>query len=51
MKTGIATALIALVMPVCVFATTLRLSGDIDLLVLDGKKCPAHYYAVLTASN
>ena len=38
MKTGIATALIALVMPVCVFATTLRLSTDIDLLVLDGKK-------------
>jgi uncharacterized protein YccT (UPF0319 family) len=25
-------------MPVSVFATTLRLSGDIDLLVLDGKK-------------
>ncbi|HDR2752072.1 MULTISPECIES: curli synthesis inhibitor [Enterobacter] len=38
MKTGIASALIALVMPVCVFATTLRLSTDIDLLVLDGKK-------------
>ncbi|ALL16980.1 hypothetical protein UP00_04135 [Enterobacter asburiae] len=38
MKTGIATVLIALVMPVCVFATTLRLSTDIDLLVLDGKK-------------
>lgn len=38
MKTGIATAVIALVMPVCVFATTLRLSTDIDLLVLDGKK-------------
>ena len=31
MKTGFATALIALAMPVCVFATTLRLSGDIDL--------------------
>jgi uncharacterized protein YccT (UPF0319 family) len=41
MKTGIATALIALVMPVCVFATTLRLSTDIDLLVLDGKRSPA----------
>ncbi|HDR2893605.1 TPA: DUF2057 family protein [Enterobacter asburiae] len=38
MKTGIASAVIALVMPVCVFATTLRLSTDIDLLVLDGKK-------------
>ncbi|MCI1898603.1 MAG: DUF2057 family protein [Enterobacter sp.] len=38
MKTGIASALIALVMPVCVYATTLRLSTDIDLLVLDGKK-------------
>jgi uncharacterized protein YccT (UPF0319 family) len=37
MKTGIASAVIALVMPVCVFATTLRLSTDIDLLVLDGK--------------
>lgn len=38
MKTGIASVVIALVMPVCVFATTLRLSTDIDLLVLDGKK-------------
>ncbi|MEH5414244.1 DUF2057 family protein [Enterobacter cloacae] len=38
MKAGLATAVIALVMPVCVFATTLRLSSDIDLLVLDGKK-------------
>ena len=38
MKIGIASAVIALVMPVCVFATTLRLSTDIDLLVLDGKK-------------
>jgi uncharacterized protein YccT (UPF0319 family) len=51
MKTGIASAVIALVMPVCVFATTLRLSTDIDLLVLDGKKSPAHYCAVQTASN
>ena len=38
MKTGIAWAMVALIMPVCVFATTLRLSTDIDLLVLDGKK-------------
>lgn len=38
MKTGLASAVIALIMPVCVFATTLRLSTDIDLLVLDGKK-------------
>lgn len=38
MKTGIASAVVALIMPVCVFATTLRLSTDIDLLVLDGKK-------------
>lgn len=41
MKTGIARAVVALIMPVCVFATTLRLSTDIDLLVLDGKKSPA----------
>lgn len=51
MKAGLATAVIALVMPVCVFATTLRLSSDIDLLVLDGKKSPVRYYAVPTASN
>jgi uncharacterized protein YccT (UPF0319 family) len=51
MKTGIATALIALVMPVCVFATTLRLSTDIDLLVLDGKRSPARYCAVRTVSS
>ena len=38
MKTGILTTLIALCLPVSVFATTLRLSSDIDLLVLDGKK-------------
>lgn len=38
MRTGIATALMVLMMPVCVSATTLRLSTDIDLLVLDGKK-------------
>ncbi|MCG7779861.1 DUF2057 family protein (plasmid) [Pseudomonas marginalis] len=38
MKTGIVSAVLALVMPVCVYATTLRLSTDIDLLVLDGKK-------------
>lgn len=38
MKTGIVTTLIALCLPVSVFATTLRLSTDVDLLVLDGKK-------------
>lgn len=38
MKAGIVTALIALCLPVTVFATSLRLSNDIDLLVLDGKK-------------
>lgn len=38
MKTGIASGVVALIMPVCVFATTLRLSPDVDLLVLDGKK-------------
>lgn len=38
MKTGIAWAMVVLIMPVCVFATTPRLSTDIDLLVLDGKK-------------
>ena len=38
MKTGIVTALIALFLPVTVCATSLRLSNDIDLLVLDGKK-------------
>ncbi|HDC4655985.1 curli synthesis inhibitor [Enterobacter hormaechei] len=38
MKTGIAWAMVVLIMPVCVFATTLRLSTDNDLLVLDGKK-------------
>ncbi|ELX8344188.1 DUF2057 family protein [Enterobacter hormaechei] len=38
MKTGIAWAMVVLIMPVCVFATPLRLSTDIDLLVLDGKK-------------
>ncbi|MWT90490.1 hypothetical protein GP954_36200, partial [Escherichia coli] len=32
------TTLIALCLPVSVFATTLRLSTDVDLLVLDGKK-------------
>ena len=34
MKTGIVTTLIALCLPVSVFATTLRLSTDVDLLVL-----------------
>ncbi|ENT4820725.1 TPA: DUF2057 family protein [Citrobacter farmeri] len=38
MKTGTVTLMIALCLPVTVFATTLRLSTDIDLLVLDGKK-------------
>ena len=38
MRAGIVTALIALCLPVTVFATSLRLSNDIDLLVLDGKK-------------
>ncbi|MGU0017050.1 DUF2057 family protein [Escherichia coli] len=38
MKTGIVTTLIALCLPVSVFATTLRLSTDVNLLVLDGKK-------------
>lgn len=51
MKTGIVSAVIALVMPVCVFATTLRLSTDIDLLVLDGKKSPVHYCAAQRALN
>lgn len=46
MKAGIVTALIALCLPVTVFATSLRLSNDIDLLVLDGKKSPAHYCVV-----
>ena len=38
MKTGILTTLIALCLPVTVFATTLRLSSAVDLLVLDGKE-------------
>ena len=38
MKTGIITMLFVLYLPVTAFATTLRLSNDIDLLVLDGKK-------------
>ncbi len=51
MKTGIAWAVVALIMPVCVFATTLRLSTDIDLLVLDGKKSPAPCCGVQTVSS
>lgn len=51
MKTGIARAMVALIMPVCVFATTLRLSTDIDLLVLDGKKSPAPCCGVQTVSS
>lgn len=50
MKTGIVTTLIALCLPVSVFATTLRLSTDVDLLVLDGK-VPALCCAVRTALN
>lgn len=38
MKTRMVMVCLLLLMPVSVFATTLRLSGDIDLLVLDGKK-------------
>jgi uncharacterized protein len=38
MKTGMLMLCLLLLMPVSVLATTLRLSGDIDLLVLDGKK-------------
>lgn len=51
MKTGIAWAVVALIMPVCVFATTLRLTTDIDLLVLDGKKSPVPCYGAQTASS
>lgn len=49
MKTGTVTLMIALCLPVTVFATTLRLSTDIDLLVLDGKKSPVHSCAARTA--
>ncbi|MDA8479193.1 DUF2057 family protein [Citrobacter sp. Awk 4] len=38
MKAGIVTTFIVLILPATVFATTLRLSSDVDLLVLDGKK-------------
>lgn len=38
MKSGCAVVIMACLLPVQVFATTLRLSNDIDLLVLDGKK-------------
>lgn len=38
MKTGIFTTLLLCLMPVTVFSTTLRLSSEVDLLVLDGKK-------------
>lgn len=51
MKTGIITMLFVLYLPVTAFATTLRLSNDIDLLVLDGKKSPVHCCAARTASN
>lgn len=38
MRAGIVMVCLLLLMPGSAFATTLRLSGDIDLLVLDGKK-------------
>lgn len=38
MRIGCAVLIIASLLPVQVFATTLRLSNDIDLLVLDGKR-------------
>ncbi|GCV09143.1 hypothetical protein HmCmsJML022_02318 [Escherichia coli] len=38
MKTGIVTSLIALCLPVPVFATNSRLSTDFYLRVIDGKK-------------
>lgn len=38
MKTGALTTFLALYLPVTVFATTLRLSNEVDLLVLDGKR-------------
>ncbi|EAX3723182.1 DUF2057 family protein [Salmonella enterica] len=38
MKTGALTTFFALYLPVTVFATTLRLSNEVDLLVLDGKR-------------
>ncbi len=39
MKTGALATFLALCLPVTVFATTLRLSNEVDLLVLDGKRC------------
>lgn len=51
MKTGALATFLALCLPVTVFATTLRLSNEVDLLVLDGKRCPALYYAAQRASN
>lgn len=38
MKTGALTTFLALCLPVTVFATTLRLSNEVDLLVLDGNR-------------
>lgn len=38
MRTGLTMTMIFCLLPVTVVATTLRLSTDIDLLVLDGKK-------------
>ncbi len=51
MKTGALATFLALCLPVTVFATTLRLSNEVDLLVLDGKRCPALYYAAQRALN
>ncbi|MGJ8868506.1 DUF2057 family protein, partial [Salmonella enterica] len=38
MKTGALTTFLDLCLTVTVFATTLRLSNEVDLLLLDGKK-------------
>lgn len=38
MRRRCAVVMIAYLLPIQVFATTLRLSNDVDLLVLDGKK-------------
>lgn len=51
MKAGTLTLLIALCLPISVSATTLRLSSEVDLLVLDGKRSPALSCAVQTVLN
>lgn len=51
MKAGTLTLLIALCLPISVSATTLRLSSEVDLLVLDGKRSPALSCAVRTVLN